>query len=114
MLLEQLARLLARASASSIDRRIRSRRSSIVFWIGPKAYFFSTKSVIANAISVQIIRPGTTLIRALAATSGLHCLDEDVGEQAADEAVEHDRLGECEAEPLDALKLPAQLGLPGD
>src|SRR5215467_12132451 len=40
--------------------------------------------------------------------------DQDVGEQAADQAVEHDGLGEREAEPLDALELAAQLGLPGD
>ena len=32
-------------SASSIDCRIRSRRSSIVFWIGPNANRLSTKSV---------------------------------------------------------------------
>ena len=55
-------------SASSIERRIRSRRSSIIFWIGPNAYFFSTKSVIRKQTRVQIIRPGTTLIRSLAAT----------------------------------------------
>src|SRR5213595_3848832 len=40
--------------------------------------------------------------------------DEDVGEQAADEAVEDDRLGEREAQPLDALQLAAELGLPRD
>ena len=55
-------------SASSIDWRIRSRRSSIAFWIGPNAYLLRTKNVIANATSVQIIRPGMTLISALAAT----------------------------------------------
>src|SRR3954447_11113088 len=55
-------------SASSIDARIRSRRWSIIAWIGPKANRFSTKNVIANAMIVQIIRPGTTWIRALAAT----------------------------------------------
>src|ERR671933_501843 len=37
--------------------------------------------------------------------------DEDVGEEAADQAVEDDGLGQREAEPLDALQLPAQLGL---
>ena len=41
-------------------------------------------------------------------------LDQDVGEQAADEAVEDDRLGEGEAEPLDALELAPELGLAGD
>ena len=40
--------------------------------------------------------------------------DEDVGEEAADQAVEHDRLGEGEAEPLDSLQLAAQFGLAGD
>jgi hypothetical protein len=37
-----------------------------------------------------------------------------VGEQSADQAVEHDRLGEREAEPLDPLELATELGLPGD
>src|SRR3569833_1001722 len=55
-------------SASSIDRRICSRRSSIVFWIGPNAYFLSTNSVIKNAMIVQIIRPGVTWMRALDAS----------------------------------------------
>ena len=50
-------------SASSTACRIWSRRSSIVFWIGPKANFLRTKNVSPNATSVQIIRPGTTLIR---------------------------------------------------
>src|SRR4249920_682779 len=40
--------------------------------------------------------------------------DQYVGEQAADEAVEDDRLGKGEAEPLDALQLTAELGLTGD
>src|SRR6476659_8458516 len=40
--------------------------------------------------------------------------DEDVGEQAADEAVEDDRLREREAEPLNARELAAELGLAGD
>src|ERR1043165_7689898 len=40
--------------------------------------------------------------------------DEDVGEQAADEAVEDDRLGERDPEPLDARELAAELGLAGD
>ena len=52
-------------SASSTACRMRSRRASIVFWIGPNAYFLSTKKVIPNATSVQIMRPGTTLIRSL-------------------------------------------------
>ena len=44
----------------------------------------------------------------------MHRSDEDVREKAADEAVEHDRLGEREAEPLDAGQLTAELRLPGD
>ena len=49
-------------SASSTAARIRSRRSSIVFWIGPNANCLSTKNVSAKQISVQIISPGTTSI----------------------------------------------------
>jgi hypothetical protein len=45
-------------SASSIDWRIRSRRSSIAFWIGPNANAFSTKSAIRKQTIVQIISPG--------------------------------------------------------
>src|SRR5205085_4307404 len=41
-------------------------------------------------------------------------LDEDEGEQAAEEAVEHDRLCEREAEPHDSLQLAAELRLAGD
>src|SRR5581483_3108570 len=41
-------------------------------------------------------------------------LDEDEGEQAAEEAVEHDCLGEREAEPHDSLELSAQLRLARD
>src|SRR4051812_47776422 len=40
--------------------------------------------------------------------------DEDVREDRAEQAVEHDGLGEREAQPLDALQLAAQLGLAGD
>src|SRR5947209_6497223 len=58
------------------------------------------------------MRPGVTWMRALDAS--IRFLDEHVGEQAADEAVEHDRLGEREAEPLDALQLTPELGLAGD
>src|SRR5579885_3027342 len=56
-------------SASSSDWRIRSRRASMYAWTGPNAYFFSTTRVIANATSVQIIRPGVTWISGFAATS---------------------------------------------
>ena len=46
--------------------------------------------------------------------ASIAALDQDVREDRAEEAVEHDRLGEGEAEPLDALQLAAQLGLAGD
>src|SRR5579875_222901 len=39
-----------------------------------------------------------------------HLLDQDEAQEATDEAVEHDGLGEREAEPHDPLQLPAQLG----
>src|SRR5580700_6236095 len=53
-----------------------------------------------------------TVIRGLEAT-GMR-LDEDVAEQTAEEAVEHDRLGQGEAEPHQPLELSAELGLAGD
>ncbi len=56
-------------SASSTACRMRSRRSSIVFWMGPKAYFLSTKNAIPKQMSVQIMRPGTTSIRPLPPSS---------------------------------------------
>src|SRR4051794_37055229 len=67
-----------------------------------------------NATIVQIIRPGVTWMRALLASISSASSNQDVGEQAADEAVEHDGLGEREAEPLDALQLTTELGLTRD
>ena len=58
-------------SASSTAWRIRSRRSSIVFWIGPNAYLRRTKNAIPKQISVQIMRPGTTSIRPLPPSSAV-------------------------------------------
>src|SRR6185295_6004949 len=100
-------------SASSTAWRMRSRRSSIVRWIGPNAYFRSTKNAIAKQTSVQIIRPGTTSIRPESAST-FGTSDQHVGEETTDQAVEHDRLGEREPEPLDALELATQLGLARD
>src|SRR5687768_9880784 len=57
------------------------------------------------------MRPGTTSMRGFAASIEL---DENEGEQAADQAVEDDGLGEREAEPLDAGQLAAELGLARD
>src|SRR3954471_14240813 len=65
--------------------------------------------------SVQIIRPGVTEIRGFAASiSGFRLLDQNVGEDRAEQAVEHDRLGQGETEPLDALELTTELGLARD
>src|SRR5207249_8529584 len=41
-------------------------------------------------------------------------LNEDVSQDRAEQAVEHDRLGQREAEPLNALELAAKLGLARD
>src|SRR5688572_2266813 len=64
------------------------------------------------------MRPGETSMSGLAATgivaSPRAALDQDEGEQAADETVEDDCLGERETEPLDALELAAELGLARD
>ena len=68
--------------------------------------------MIPNATSVQIIRPGSTLIRGLAPSS--IWLDQDVAEKAAEEAVEDDGLGEREPEPHQTLELATELGLAGD
>ena len=103
-------------SASSSASRMRSRRASIIPWIRPNASFLSTKKTIRNVMTVQIMRPGTTVIRSLpesssvspargrcvASSASLHRLRQDVREQAAEQAVEHDRLDEGEPEPLDA------------
>jgi hypothetical protein len=52
-------------SASSIAWRMRSRRSSICFWIGPNANRFSAYSTMKKKIRVQIIRPGMIFVRGL-------------------------------------------------
>ena len=44
---------------------IDSCRLSIMFWIGPNAYFFRTKSAIRKQTIVQIISPGVTEISGL-------------------------------------------------
>src|SRR5215218_8879556 len=83
-----------------------------------------------KASSVQIISPRLGLTRKLPPSSSppLSCAMtsklamspsnpnglEEEGDQAEDERVEDDRLGEGEAEPLDARDLLAHLGLPCD
>src|SRR5262249_23286147 len=64
---------------------------------------------------VQIISPGMIWTSGFVPSRfGLMFLDQDVAEQAAEEAVEDDGLGGGEAEPHEALELAAQLGLAGD
>src|SRR3954465_3881463 len=66
-----------------------------------------------NAISVQIITPAPGLTRKSpppdAVTSAPIGLREEERDQAEDERVEHDRLGEREAEPLDRRDLVTHL-----
>src|SRR5579884_33895 len=56
-------------SASSIDRRMCSRRSSSIFWTGPKAYRFNTKNVMKKNTRVHSIRPGMIFVSGLLAAS---------------------------------------------
>src|SRR3954451_14802913 len=80
-----------------------------------------TSSVMPNAISVQTITPRPGWTRKLPppeAVTVMSCklairLGEEEGDQAEDERVEHDRLGEREAQPLDRGDLVAHLGLAG-
>src|SRR5436853_7933623 len=75
-----------------------------------------------NAISVQIITPMPGWTRKFpppAATTVMSCrapirLGEEEGDQTEDERVEHDRLGEGEAEPLDRRDLVTHLRLARD
>src|SRR3954463_317628 len=75
-----------------------------------------------NAISVQIITPMPGWTRKFPppddAAIVISCrapirLREEEGDQAEDERVEHDRLGQGEAQPLDRRDLVAHLGLAG-
>ncbi len=86
-----------------------------------KASFQRIQSVMPNASSVQIISPTLGVTRKLPLPS-LGCDDaaqrcsamrEEERDQAEDEGVEHDRLGQGEAEPLDRGDLVAHLGLAG-
>src|SRR5690242_19657853 len=55
-----------------------------------------------------------TLISGLDSASTRIGSDQDVPEQAAEEAVEPDGLGERKPQPHQTLELAAELGLPGD
>src|SRR4051812_39781679 len=72
-----------------------------------------------NAISVQIITPAPGWTRKLPPPSAMTfgaviVLREEERDQAEDERVEHDRLGEREAEPLDRGDLVTHLRLARD
>src|SRR3954462_369144 len=105
-------------SAASIDDSIAIRRLSSASWIGGNANLRSSRIVTPNAISVQIITPTPGLTRkspppAAMTLSEPIVLREEEGDQAEDERVEHDRLGQGEAQPLDRRDLVAHLGLAG-
>ena len=99
-------------------------RFSSASWIRGKANLPSTHIVIPNRTSVQIISPSPGETRKLppsprAAASGDraergHRPTEEERDQAEDERVEGDRLGEREAEPADRLQLVLHLRLAGD
>src|SRR4051794_31665524 len=101
------------------------RRLSSASWIGGNANFRSSRIVTPNAMSVQIITPTPGWTRKLpppaAVTSvamwsrpPIGSAAEEERDQAEDERVEHDRLGQREAEPLDRGDLVAHLGLARD
>src|SRR3954471_18922061 len=98
------------------------RRLSSASWIGGNANFRSSRIVTPNAMSVQIITPtpgwtskfpppaaGTSV--AMWSRPPIGSAAEEERDQAEDERVEHDRLGQREAEPLDRGDLVAHLGL---
>src|SRR4051794_6760566 len=106
-------------SAWSIDSSIATRRLSSASWIGGDANLRRGRNVIPNAISVQIITPTPGWTRKLPLPDAvtfrvLIALPEEERDQAEDEGVEHDRLGQRETEPLDGRDLVAHLGLSGD
>src|SRR5215218_6682295 len=115
------ARVLAAVSSDS--SMMRWRRSSASAICG-KAYFFSSQPEIPKTSSVQTISPTSGETRKLPPSSAVSAamttapnmiaLDDERGQQARDEAVEHARLGQGEAEPLDRGDLVAHLRLARD
>src|SRR3954452_9840094 len=110
-------------SAASIDSAIARRRLRSAAAMRGYASLRRISSVMPNAISVQIITPmpgwtrkfpppdDAAMVRWCRAPIRLR---EEEGGQAEDERVEHDRLGQGEAEPLDRRDLVAHLGLTCD
>src|SRR4029450_245553 len=115
-------------SADSIDSRIAFARLSSAAWMRGKATFESTHIVNPKTTSVQIIRPRLGETRKLppespSAPSGSAVINvtestcaglEEEGDQAEDERVEGDGLGQREPEPADRLEVVLHLGLAGD
>src|SRR3954469_1438715 len=105
-------------SACSIESRMALARLSSASWIRGKATLLSTYIVIPKTSSVQIIRPrfGETRKLPPEATmwaTGPHGLEEE-GDQAEDERVERDGLGQSESEPANRLEVVLHLRLAGD
>src|SRR3954451_6710810 len=113
-------------SAVSIDSSIARWRLSSASVIAGHAHLRRTKNATRNASSVQIISPTLGLTRKLefsvvvvvvaargVTRASICLLAEEEGDEAEDERVEHDRLGQGEAQPLDRGDLVAHLGLAG-
>src|SRR4051794_14970846 len=110
------------SSAASIDSSMARWRLSSASWIFGNASRLSRDIEMPNASSVQIMSPTPGWTRTLpdpAATrdGALSMLGsaarEEERDEAEDEGVEHDRLGEREAQPLDRRDLVPHLGLAG-
>ena len=123
------------ASSSSASVRVRSAvsiESSIACWrlssasaMRGNASLRRMTASMPKTSSVQIISPTSGVTRKLPPSSspasraartmtGSSIGLEEEGDQAGDEAVEDERLGQREAEPLDRGDLVAHLGLAGD
>src|SRR5215213_9060068 len=109
-------------SAASIDSSIARWRRSSASPMRGKATLLSTYAEIPKTSSVQIISPTLGETRKLPPESSAAMVTgrssigglQEEGDQTRHQAVEEARLGEREAEPLDARDLVAHLGLPGD
>src|SRR5690242_18389182 len=111
-------------SAASMLSRIALARLSRASWMRGNASLDNTHIVNPNTTSVQIIspRPGETRKLPESASGGCAAIEpsgpislrEEERDQAEDEGVEGDRLGEREAKPANRLELVLHLRLPGD
>src|SRR4051794_34762802 len=109
------------SSAASIDSSMARWRLSSASWIFGNASRFSRYMAMPNARSVQIISPTPGWTRKVppeatrdgAVSMRRSAAREEERDEAEDEGVEHDRLGEREAQPLDRRDLVPHLGLAG-